>query len=165
MILAKNRLLTAQQSLVTLPITGITSSSTNFDLQQESGINAPPPSRVSSFVKLPDLDIMSKLQDYVFEEKVVFSSDGDSEESEGVMFDDDYAVDVDVLCVKDDDGLIMKFDRNVLAYDPDDYGSELQLFPDPIYDGGITITKKIKGQEKSLVRDSWDDFVEINGYD
>ena len=157
-LLAKNRLLTAEKSLVTLP------KIKSFD--QESGLCAPPPSRVPSFVKLPELNLMSKLQDYVFEEKVIFSSDVEcgSEESEGSgMFDDDY-VDEEVFCVKDDDGLIMKFDRSVPAYNPDDYGSELQISADSHYDDDeITMMKNLNDMvnRKSFMTESWDDFVEV----
>ena len=158
-ITAKKRLLTAQKSLVTLPVIDSTATIINLSsLQEESGIKPPPPSRVSSFAKLPDLDILSKLQNYVFEEKVVYSSsDGSSSEEGTVVFEDDY-VDQEVFCLKDDDGLILKFDRGVTNYDPDDYGSELILYPDPLYEQGGC-------GSKLFTTGSWDDFVEINGCD
>lgn len=181
--LAKNRLLIAQKSLVTLPKIKNTSSNTSID--QESGLYAPPPSRVPSFVKLPEvrsfvklpeLNIISKLQDYVFEEKVIFPSDGECGSEESVMFEDDDYVDEEMFCVKDDDGLILKFDRSVSAYDPDDYGSELHLVSaDPDYNGyddacgGITMMKNLNNKNnrdgKCFITDSWEDFVEVNGCD
>ncbi|XP_066922581.1 patatin-like phospholipase domain-containing protein 2 [Clytia hemisphaerica] len=160
----KRRILTAQKSLVTIPIVK-NDSLLKID-EEKSGLDAPPPSRVSSFVKLTDLDIVSKLNSYVFDEQVLFS---DHSSSPDLTEEDDYLAEVDedgktMFCVKDDDGLVLKFDRSQSTYDPDDYGSELQLYPDPVYDALVVGQKRRKFSFDSDV-DSWDDFVEINGCD
>jgi len=159
MNLAKNRILTAQQSLVTLPILEKNSnSSDSINSKSSNGLNPPPPSRVSSIARLAELDIMSKLNEYVFEESRQLS--GNSSSTDQTYDEDDNDVDVEekMFCVKDDDGLILKFDRSEKNYDPDDYGSELHIVPDPIYDAR---GKDQQLELKNEMMESCDDFVEI----
>ena len=160
----KRRILTAQKSLMTIPI--IKNDSLSKIDEEKSGLDAPPPSRVSSFVEQADLDIVSKLNSYVFDEQIVLS---DHSSSPDLTEEDEYLAEVEeegktMFCVKDDDGLVLKFDRSQSTYDPDDYGSELQVYPDPVYDALVVGQKRRKFSFDSDV-DSWDDFVEINGCD
>ena len=151
--------MTAQQSLVTLPILGRNSSSdSSFDSKSPNGLNAPPPSRVSSLAQIAEVDIMSKLNEYVFEESALLSGDSSSTDQDDV--------EEEIFCVKDDDGLILKLDRSKSNYDPDDYGSELQIIPDSIYDAlVIGGPDQQQGLTINEMMESWDDFIEIHSAD
>ena len=165
--LAKQRILTAQKSLVTLPKIGnnerLSDDQTDGRERKKSGLMPPPPSRVSSFGKLANLDIVAKLNEYVFDEEGLLS---DTVSSSDAMLDeeDEEVAEENMLCFKDDDGLILKLERNSSAIDPDDYGSELLIIPDAACDAFI-IGKPGGPVKRKRLSDSWDEFIEITGVD
>lgn len=161
--LAKRRLQTVQESLVTLPNVQTSKEATAKSML---GFTAPPPSRVSSVAGLCDLDFLTKLNEVVFE-----VPDESESESESISSDTDNAEQQPIInrvdpppkspfCIIEDDGLISKLDHGKSATQEHDYGSDLHFVPDPVLDA-VVIGGSNCEEVDGMYDDSCDDFVNI----